>query len=204
VEDAVNSETRRGIPQGEIMLHLRMIWVGLALTAALDLFEIRHTIPALKRMAGGLRIFDMRPGGYDFAEAQHYLEALGESGRAFYATWHLPADVLLASVEGLALLLAGLWLTRAGGAIPDVARRQLRTVLVVLPMATAALDLTENACIALMLAGWPHLDAGGVALASAATVIKWPAAMLSLSALAGTAVWVLVRRVRRRAASPGA
>jgi len=177
------------------MLHLRTIWAGLAVTAALDLYEIRYTIPALKRLAGGQRIFDMRWGGYDLADAARYLDALGEKGRAFYATWHLPADMALASVEGPALILAGLRLTSAGGAIPETVRPPLRVALVVLPLLTAALDLTENACVALMLAGWPNLSAAVVAVASAATVIKWPAAMLSLAALGGaTALFFLLRR----------
>lgn len=179
------------------MLHVRMVWAGLAATAALDLYEMVYTIPALKRMAGGLRVFDMRPRGYTLAEAERYLDALGERGRAFYASWHLPADMALASVEGPALLLAGLWLTRAGGAIPASARPYLRAVLIALPVLTAVLDLTENLSIAVMLAGWPYLNPGVVTLASTATVLKWPAAMASISALAGAAAWTLRSWLRK-------
>jgi hypothetical protein len=40
----------------------------------------------LTRLAGGLTPFDIRPWGYSYAEARAFLEAIGEQGRADYAS----------------------------------------------------------------------------------------------------------------------
>ncbi len=38
--------------------------------------------------------FDIRPGGYSYAEAQAFLEAIGEHGRRYYAVPELILDAL--------------------------------------------------------------------------------------------------------------
>jgi hypothetical protein len=52
------------------------------------------TLAHLTRLADGLTPFDIRPWGYTYAEARAFLEAIGEQGRAYYASPELILDTV--------------------------------------------------------------------------------------------------------------
>jgi hypothetical protein len=80
----------------------------------------------LTRLAGGLTPFDIRPGGYSYADARAFLEAISELGRRHYAIPELVIDTfyprlqrrdtgeVMAGVltEALMGVLALIWLMR--------------------------------------------------------------------------------------------
>ena len=89
----------------------------------------------LSRLAGGLTPFDIRPGGYSYAEARAFLEAIGEQGRRYCAIPELVIDTLLypplyAVSRGLALW----WLTMPGRVREDPVPLKVRYALVAVPV----------------------------------------------------------------------
>ncbi len=63
----------------------RIFWLLFAVMLGDYLAMVLWSIPALSRDAGGLAVFDMRPGGYSFDEARAFLAALSPDGARFYA-----------------------------------------------------------------------------------------------------------------------
>src|SRR4051795_2528469 len=62
-------------------------YLGWALTAAsLAIYLVMNavTLPHLADLAGGAKMFDLRPLGYDFATAQNLLTRLAADGAAYY------------------------------------------------------------------------------------------------------------------------
>ncbi len=75
---------------------------------------------------------------------------------------------------------------------------RLRWALIAVPILMAALDVTENACITVMLWKWPELSNGVVEVSSFATQVKIIAGALTETLLAGLAIVWLVRLFARR------
>jgi hypothetical protein len=157
------------------------------------------TLPYLQLLAGGAAPFDIRSSGYSYDEAQAFLAALGERGRAYYLNPELVLDTFFAPLYAGSRAVALWWLTMPGrlrnGAIPS----GWRWTLIALPVVEAILDWGENACIATMVWTWSDLSPGLVQAASLATRLKLAAAALtevSMVVLAAVAVlrW---RRLRR-------
>ena len=164
-------------------------WTCLALTAALYAVMAAWSLPWIAGQAGGLRPFDMRPTGYDLDDARAFVAALSVEGREFYAGVQHWLDLIyppllaLTCVLGYALIFPVRWV----GLLAGVA---------VLGMAA---DWTENWMVARMLAAPApaDLDAGLVARAQAATLVKSAANTLCFLALAVAGVRGLGRRMRR-------
>lgn len=177
------------------------IAAALGLTAALDLYELFVTIPALEGFSGQ-RIFDTRVAGYGLTEAQALLTALGADGRWYYLSRHVPADTLLAIIEAIAISLIILRVTRPQGRFAIDVPASGRTIMLAAPAATLLLDLGENALVTHMLIG--EAPAAAVAsTASLATQGKWAFASLSiaLALILPPAAWLQGRR-RDRSRNP--
>jgi hypothetical protein len=152
----------------------------------------------LTRLADGMPPFDIQPLGYSYAEAHAILAAIGEQGRAYYASPELILDSfyppLYAASRGLALW----WLTMPGRIRKTPVPLKARWALVAVPILVASLDLVENGCIAVMLWTWPDLSKAIVEISSLATQVKIIAGALTETLMAGLAVVWLVRLFRRR------
>jgi hypothetical protein len=150
----------------------RLVLVILTASIALWAVMIFGTLAHLHQMAGGLDPFDVRPFGYDVAQARALLEALGDEGRDFYARVQLRFDTFYPASYALARALVLWWATADGrlrkATIPIIAR-----VLLVCPaLAAAGFDYAENALIGRMLAAGPSVDPAIVEAASRMTVVK--------------------------------
>ena len=125
---------------------------------------------ALLQDIAGTPALDMRPLGYQPADAATFLDALGAEGRAIYLTRQIPLDLMYPGL--LALTLAG-WFRRLGRGGAAVA------------IAASICDYVENGLIVIILLGYP--DAPDVYALSAgwATMLK-----SGLSTIAMT--WLLI------------
>jgi len=169
------------------------------LSIGLFLTMIWGTLAHLRELAGGLDPFDMRPGGYDLADARALLAALGPEGRGYYAETQLRLDTLYPATYALSRGLLLLWLAAPGRASPRGFPPWGRAALLVPPVAACLLDWAENHGIAAMLASWPALSPESVARASAFTVAKSAASTLtesSVAVLLGAGLWRWLRRRR--------
>ncbi|MDF0602830.1 hypothetical protein P1J78_18980 [Psychromarinibacter sp. C21-152] len=171
-------------------LRARLFWAVFAVTLAVYLAMVFWTMPRITEAAGGLRPFDMRPGGYGPEAARAFLSALGEDGRAVYlgpqAWLDLAYPVLMAATMILAFRLV--LPRRAGWA----------QALLVLPVIAAGLDLWENALVRGLLTAPGMPDDAAIGAASRVTVAKsvaYSAEFLVLLGALGVRAW---RRQSRR------
>lgn len=152
----------------------KLYWLTVAVMAILYIIMVTWSLPHLK-MLGGDPAFDLRPGGYTFSEAQRFIAALGDTGRAFYLNVQQRLDLaypaLLAAVLAIALVaLAPGW--------PG-------WLLAASAIAGSAFDYLENHAVAIMLRAGPDgLTQDMVVTASRWTVLK--------SALSGLAIFALL------------
>jgi len=176
------------------------IGLALMLVAALDIYELLVTIPALAA-AAGQPIFDLRVNGYGPGEAVALLTALGPDGRWYYLTRHTTADTALALVEAAAIALIILRATRPGARFAVHAPRRWRFALLAAPALTLVFDLAENALVARMLTT-PTPDNLQVAIASTITQAKWAGYALSIALAVVLPLAALRRGWRRTKAQP--
>jgi hypothetical protein len=116
------------------------------------------TLAYLRRTAGGLAPFDLRPFGYTPEEARALLYALSEIGRAYYADVQLQLDTVFPALYAFSRGLLLLWLTAPGRTAARPLPLVARLVLLLLPLATASFDYLENEGIAAMLAAGPQVS----------------------------------------------
>ena len=164
------------------------LWVFLTLAMAVYLTMILWSLPHLRQAAGGRVAFDLRPMGYQPAEARALVAALGAEGRAFYLNVQHRLDTaypaLLAVVLALAFrLLARGWMVWALTAIAVLA---------------AAFDYLENWAVAVLLRAGPEaITDAMVESASRWTLLKSATASVAFVALVVLllrAGWVWLRQ----------
>jgi hypothetical protein len=114
------------------------------------------TLAYLRRTAGGLAPFDLRPFGYTPQEARALLYALSDIGRAYYADVQLQLDTAYPALYAISRALLLFWVTAPGRTAERPFPIAARLALLALPLATAWFDYFENEGIAAMLAAGPQ------------------------------------------------
>ena len=114
------------------------------------------TLAYLRRIAGGLEPFDLRPFGYTPEEARALLFALSSIGRTYYADVQLQLDTAYPALYALSRGLLLFWLTAPGRTATQPLPLPARFALLALPLAAAWFDYFENDAIAAMLAAGPQ------------------------------------------------
>jgi hypothetical protein len=130
------------------------------------------TLPHLRALASAAAPFDVRPFGYDYAEAGAFLSAIGSQGRAYYVNPELVLDTFYPPLYATSRALTLWWLTMPGRLREEAWPLSARWTLAAIPVVVAGFDGVENISIAHMIWTWPDLSAGLVALASMATRAK--------------------------------
>jgi hypothetical protein len=153
----------------------------------------------LSRLAGGMSPFDIRAKGYGYLEARAFLAAIGEQGRAYYASPELILDMFYPPLYAVSRGLALWWLTMPGRIRQAPLPLKVRGALIALPILMASLDVLENGCIAAMLWTWPDLPKAVVGLSSLATQSKIIAGALTEALMAVLAAIWLARLFAGRA-----
>ena len=144
------------------------------------------TAPRIEELAGGLRLLEMRPGGYSLDDAKDFVAALGDEGAAHYLDVQLPLDMIFPPLLGAVLFLCYRWL------FPGLPGLIIGTVSLTYIVA----DYLENAAVAAMLrAGADDLTLHMATTANRWTLAKWS---LSLVGLVTLMIGILLRLRRRR------
>jgi len=172
-------------------------WILLVVTVAVYALMVNWTLPLIAGHADGLRPFDLKPIGYDYAEAKAFLTALTPEGAAFYLRVQHTLDSIYP-----ALLAATLFF-----AIVMIAPKALgiwRWVIALIAIPGAVFDYLENAAVSAMIAAGPDgLTETEVAGASLWTVLKSAFDTIAfVVVLVFVVVWVFSRRGSSKA--PGA
>ncbi|MCB1369192.1 MAG: hypothetical protein KDK00_15600, partial [Rhodobacteraceae bacterium] len=138
-----------------------LYWALVAATLLLYGVMVLWSLPQVAAAAGGQVAFDMRPGGYTFAEAMAFLAALSEEGQAFYLGTQHRLDSAYPAMLAMVLALGGY-----GLAGPD-RRRWLARAIAAAAIIGAVADYLENqAVVAMLEAGPAGLTADMVTAAS--------------------------------------
>ncbi len=180
--------------KGRAIVRSRGWVIALAMILCLGLYSLMAIVvlPQLSSLAGGLAPLDMRTG-YGVAEVRVLLEALGESGRAYYLFPQLLIDSIFPASVSLAF---GLTLRTL---LPNWRRVTL------FPVTAAIFDYAENLTIYLILQSYPYLSERLIRLGSTLTITKMVAYsccyVLTIAALAWWG-WQRARRNQAQATHP--
>jgi len=130
--------------------------VALIVSFALWGVMVFWSLAYLRRTAGGLEPFDLRPFGYTPEEARALLFALSSIGRNYYADVQLQLDTAYPALYAISRGLLLFWLTAPGRTAARPSLRRTRLPLLTWPLVTAWFDYFENEGIAAMLAAGPQ------------------------------------------------
>jgi hypothetical protein len=167
------------------------VLVAMIVSIAIWAVMVFWSLAYLRRISGGLEPFDLRPFGYDVAEARAFLAALSQLGRDYYLNTQLALDNAYPFTYALSRALLLLWLTIPGRLSDRPLATLARAALAALPIATAACDYVENDAITKMLVAGPQVDAETVAWASFWTQAKSLAGLVTegLAVILGVTVF---------------
>ena len=173
------------------MLALVLFWLAFSATLGVYATMLIWSIPAISTEAAGLAVFDMRPAGYTFAEAQTFLNGLTPEGADFYLRIQHRLDLVYPA------LLA---ITTGWAIVQLVPRWRWRSALLLVPVPGMVFDYLENRAVAVMLtAGAGDLTPEMVAQASMFSRLKAAFTTLSLGLLLILILAWAFRRWRSRA-----
>jgi hypothetical protein len=128
-------------------------------------FMINVTLPHIQEISQ-LVPFDMRPLGYSKQEAEQLLAALELTGRTYYLTHQIPLDLIYPALLALTLACANLWFGY------NLRKRRVINIGIILVVAAAIADYTENLGVTLMILSWPEVPSALVQFSSMATILK--------------------------------
>ena len=176
--------------------------VALIVSFALWGVMVFWTLAYLRRTAGGLEPFDLRPFGYTPEEARKLLHALSSIGRKYYADVQLQLDTAFPAVYALSRGLLLFWVTAPGRTAARPLPLPARLVLLILPLATAWFDYFENGGIAAMLAADQRASDELIERTSFWTRVKSLAALATEFVCVMLAAIAFVRWRHRRQSQP--
>ena len=158
----------------EMLASRRLIAVLLVLFLVLFLVVFPMVSAQLALFSGGAHMIDMETG-YTPGQVYQMIAAYGEQGRSLHILTTLTADILYPL--DYALLFALLLITTYLEAFPA---GQMVRYLALIPFATAAFDLLENAGIVAMLALYPQQIPFLAQAANLFTTLKWAFLILTI------------------------
>lgn len=165
-----------------------LFWVLFGFTLAIYAVMLGWSLPVVANAAGGLAPFDMRPGGYSFADAAAFLTALTPQGAEFYRGVQQKLDLLYPGLLALTLYfaIAALLPQRIG---------VWRWMFAAITLPVGVFDYLENHTVAQMIdGGIAGLTPELVAAASHWTVFKAAASTVAMSiVLIELLAWAVVK-----------
>jgi len=176
----------------EMLASRRLIAVLLVLFLVLFLVVFPLASAQLALFSGGVRMIDMETG-YTPGQVYQMIAAYGEQGRSLHILTTLTADLLYPF--DYSLLFALLIITTYLEAFPG--GRMLRH-LCLIPFATAAFYLSENAGIVAMLALYPQQFPFLAPAANLFTTLKWAFLILTIVLVLVGFLGLGVSRLKRR------
>lgn len=154
---------------------------------------LAFTIPKTAAYAGGMKLLDMMPGGYDFDYVQQLFTALGEQGRHTYLHVQLPLDMVYPLLFAISycLLLAYL--------LKKLHKQNSWFILgCYLPLVAGLADYLENFGIITLLKQFPNITSQYVQITSLFSVLKSSATTLYFVWLMVVLIMLLIQFIRKK------
>jgi hypothetical protein len=125
------------------------------------------TIPNVMAFAGGMKLLDMMPLGYNLEYINNLFETLGQNGRDAYLYNQIPVDMIYPLLFGMSYcLLMAYFLKKL-----DKLNSALFN-LCWLPIIVGTTDYMENFGIISMLTNYPNLSSNTAILTNVFTLVK--------------------------------
>lgn len=170
----------------------RIYWLVVSATLGVYLIMIFWSLPKVSVAAGGLPVFDMRPGGYSYEDARAFLAALSEDGKRFYLNVQHRLDTAYPALLTVTLAWSILRVTPAGWG-------KARHFLALAAIPGMVFDYLENTDVARMLALGPEgITPELVGTASFNSQMKAVSTTLAISILLVLLGWRAYARLRKR------
>lgn len=174
---------------------LKWHWVAISLIISNLIFAtiMVWSLPHLASLANGMPMFDTRPTGYNLAEANNIIDALGKDGQHFYLNKQLWLDTVYPASFALSF---GMLITKFSQNLDY--QFSLVIILLLAPLLTAIFDYAENYYISDMLHNPNHITAEMVEAANFATISKSVASSITQITAFILLVITLFNRLRKR------
>lgn len=148
------------------------------LTNIVYVFMLVVTIPKVMEFAGGMKLLDMMPAGYDAEYVNRLFSALGAEGRFAYLHNQLPVDMIYPLLFGISYCLLFAWFLR---------RTKLHEssffYLCFLPLIAGISDYIENFGIITLLKNFPNYSQETVSITNTFSLLKSTTSTLFFLAL---------------------
>ena len=125
------------------------------------------TIPKVMEFAGGMKLPDMMPSGYDSEYVQTLFAALGENGRQAYLYNQIPLDMIYPLLFGIAYSLLFIYFLKKTN-LPWSPYFYFSF----LPPIAGISDYIENIGIIIMLREYPDFSANTVSITNTFSILK--------------------------------
>ena len=154
---------------------------------------ILFPIPQLKELAGGMKIPDMMPTGYDPAYVNTLLLNLGEKGRNLYLYKQIPFDMIYPFLYGFSftLLLAYIYNLL-------FTKNTILRFICLIPFIATIFDYAENITIAKLIYTFPYFSVSNALMANTFTILKSSFTILSFILVFAGVLSVVIKRIIER------
>ena len=161
----------------------KTVSIFFVLSTIVYLLMIAITIPSVSGSAGGMKILDMMPEGYDKEYVDNLLSLLGENGRFAYLYYQIPLDLIYPALFGIGYCLLFAFFLRK--------INQINSSFIYfsfLPLIAGISDYIENIGVITMLNQYPNYSNETVAITSTFSFLKSSTTIIYFIAL----VFVLI------------
>ena len=159
-------------------------------TYLLYFYMILFPIPQLKILAGGMKIPDMMPTGYDPAYLYTLLVTLGEKGRNLYLFKQIPFDMVYPFLYGFSftLLLAYIYNLL-------FTKQTILRFICLIPFVASIFDYAENITIANLIYNFPYFSISNALMANTFTILKSSFTIVSFLLVFMGVLSVIIKRL---------
>ena len=137
------------------------------LTNAVYVFMLAVTIPKVMEFAGGMKLLDMMPTGYDTEYVRELFSSLGAEGRRVYLFNQIPVDMVYPFLFGISYCLLMAYLV-----IKIDKLSSPLFYLCLLPVIAGLADYSENLGIIVMLNNYPELSSVSITATNIFSIVK--------------------------------
>ena len=153
------------------------------------------TIPKVMAYAGGIKLLDMMPLGYNMAYVDTLFSSLDQAGRDAYLYRQIPLDMVYPLLFAISFsLLLAYFLNKLN---------LLKTPFLygcLLPLVAGAADYAENFGIIALLTNYPQLSKNTVIITNSFSVLKSASTTLCFVVLIGLLFAVGMKSLKKRSA----
>ena len=137
------------------------------LTNLVYVFMLVVTIPKVMEFAGGMKLLDMMPAGYDAKYVNSLLSVLGEEGRFAYLYSQIPVDMIYPFLFGISYCFLFVWFLKKTNS-----HESSYFYFCFLPVIAGIADYIENFGIITLLKNYPNYSQDTVSITNTFSLLK--------------------------------